>query len=139
MEKWSEYILIGDKILSFRNYTYHAIAESQTRYSDMNALTVDLETEEYLTLGDIVILDERFRNMFLNGRFTSDKFSYHEILELGSLEYLYDFIYNFYLTEKNLGVIVSTYNIAGGYLTLEIPYADIDHLLQTKYKFFADH
>ena len=99
----------------------------------MWAVTVDIETGEYLGLEDVVEVDEPFRELFLGGQFAPDRFSLDELPE--SLDTLYDRIYDFYLTEDSLGVITGASRAAGSYLTFEIPYTDIGDLLQDSFKY----
>lgn len=135
LEVRSEYAIIGDNILSFRFNRFCYRVDAVHPSSDMWALTVNTETGEHLDLSDIVLVDENFRELFLSGLFVSDRFSHEDILELERLDGLYNRIYDFYLTEKALGVIVGTSHAAGDYLTFEISYTDIGDLLHSNFKF----
>lgn len=133
LEVWFRYALISDRILSVRFHRFTQRAKTMRPYSSMHTLNVDLETGEYLVLSDIVEADERLRGLFDNKKFLPTRFERFD--EIGEQENLYDRIYTFYLTEDSLGVVAGQSASAGGYVELEIPYADIEDLLHAEYSF----
>jgi len=135
LEAGFRYSLIDDRILSVRFYRFTQYDRKTTRpFSSMNTLNVDLKTGEYLELSDIVETDDRLKTLVETGGFAPTRFERFE--DIAEKDNLYGRIYSFYLTEDSLGVVAAQCAAAGGYVELEIPYAEIEELLSAEYRPF---
>ena len=126
---WYEYSIISDIMFSFRFYMVRYSDGMNRPYPSMWAVNVNVETEEYPAFSGVVRIDDDFKALFLNGIFVSGRFPEDEDLP-DSRERLYERIYDFYLTEDSFGVITGVCRTAGGYLTFEAKYSDVERFLK---------
>lgn len=130
--------IIG-QILSVSETSSYYHTDAVHPWQDMNAYVFNYITGQDVKLADIITIDDRLKAKMFAGKFQGDRVTHEECLEWGIYDELYNSLlydYNstegrqgFYLTEYKLGFILGVDHASGDYWTFEVPYSDVEELL----------
>jgi hypothetical protein len=145
-----EITLQTSKLLSIQYYGMGTVSGAAHPNKLFYTTNIDLVDEKKLRLSDIVSIDSKFANKFINGEFTpmwieqSEKINWNEFIveelisdfnNADSFEYIGSERQSdifCYLTEKALGISIPVSPVIGGHAEFEIEFQCIEDNLQIK-------